>query len=242
MLSVAIIYDHLARPETTGVYCLRALAELACVEQFHPSQLSEIRRSGYDLYLFVDDGFDYPLPDDLRPQAYWAIDTHIDFDRERKRAAGADSVFAAQKNGAEQLAKSLGRDVEWLPLACDPAIHARQDVPQSYDLSFVGNLLGHERIRLVQLLRARFPTMHVRRHYFEEMAAIYSASKLVFNRSVADDVNMRVFEGLCSGSLMVTNDLATNGQEELFRKEKHLITQNTTQCPNLQWAVSVNWN
>ena len=28
MLSVAIIYDHLTRPETTGIYCLRALAEL----------------------------------------------------------------------------------------------------------------------------------------------------------------------------------------------------------------------
>jgi hypothetical protein len=74
--SVAIIYDHLARPETTGVYCLRALAELARVEQFHPSQLSEIRRSGFDLYLFVDDGFAYPLPGDLRPRTYWAIDTH----------------------------------------------------------------------------------------------------------------------------------------------------------------------
>ena len=29
MARVAIIYDHLTRPETTGVYCLRALAELA---------------------------------------------------------------------------------------------------------------------------------------------------------------------------------------------------------------------
>ena len=224
MPTVAVIFDHLARPETTGVYCLRAFAELARVEQFHPSQLSEIRRRGYDLYLFVDDGFGYPLPDDLRPQAYWAIDTHIDFDRERERAAGADFVFAAQKNGAEQLSKSLGRDVEWLPLACDPVIHARQEVPQSYDLSFVGNLIGQERMRLVQLLKARFPSIHVGRHYFEEMAAVYTASRLVFNRSVADDVNMRVFEALCSGSLLVTNDLATNGQEELFKTARHLIT------------------
>jgi hypothetical protein len=65
---------------------------------------------------------------------------------------------------------------------------------------------------------------HVGRHYFEEMSAVYSASRLVFNRSVADDVNMRVFEGLCSGSLLVTNDLADNGQSELFQDAKHLIT------------------
>jgi hypothetical protein len=32
MARVAVVYDHLARPETTGVYCLRGLAELAQVE------------------------------------------------------------------------------------------------------------------------------------------------------------------------------------------------------------------
>jgi hypothetical protein len=140
MTKVAIIYDHLTRPETTGVYCLRALAGMAQVEQVHPSQLEKIRRTGFDLYLFVDDGFAYPLPRDLRPQAYWDIDTHIDFARELERAAGADFVFAAQRNGAEQLSQALGRSVEWLPLACDPAIHARQTVPISFNVSFVGNL------------------------------------------------------------------------------------------------------
>jgi 2-polyprenyl-3-methyl-5-hydroxy-6-metoxy-1,4-benzoquinol methylase len=224
MSSVAIIYDHLARPETTGVYCLRALAELARVEQFHPSQLAEIRLTGYDVNLFVDDGFAYPLPDDLRPQVYWAIDTHIDLHRQCQRAAVSDFVFAAQQNGAEQLTRSLGRRVEWLPLACDPVIHARQVVPKSFNVSFVGNLIGSERVRLVQLLQSRFTDVHVGRHYFEQMAAVYSASRLVFNRSVVDDINMRVFEALCSGSLLVTNDLAANGQDELFQDAKHLVT------------------
>ena len=49
------------------------------------------------------------------------------------------------------------------------------------------------------------------------MARIYSASRIVFNRSIKDDVNMRVFEALASGSLLLTNDLAANGQAELFR-------------------------
>jgi hypothetical protein len=224
MARVAVIYDHLARPETTGVYCLRALAKLAQVEQFHPSRMADICRSGYDLYLFVCDGFAYPLSDDLRPQAYWAIDTHIDFDRERGRAAGADFVFAAQKNGAEQLSHALGRPVEWLPLACDPVIHARHDTPAAFDISFVGNLIGDERVRLVQLLQAEFSNVYVGRHYFEQMAAVYSASRLVFNRGVVDDINMRVFEALCSGSLLVTNDLAVNGQDDLFQDSKHLVT------------------
>jgi GT2 family glycosyltransferase/tetratricopeptide (TPR) repeat protein len=226
MTRIAVIFDHLLRSDTTGVYCLRALAELAQVDQFHPSQLAEIGRSGYDLYLFVDDGLDYLLPRDLRPQAYWAIDTHMDFERERSRAAGADFVFAAQKNGAEQLTKSLCRPVEWLPLACDPTIHARQEVALSFNLCFVGNLIGSERIRLLQLLQSEILGVHVGRHYFEDMAAVYSASRLAFNRSVVDDINMRVFEVLCSGSLLVTNDLSENGQEELFQNGKHLVTYN----------------
>lgn len=224
MASVALIYDHLTRPETTGVYCLRALAEVAEVEQFHPSQLSEIRRGTYDLHVFVDDGFAYPLPGDLRPQVFWAIDTHIDFSRARDRAADADFVFAAQRNGAERLTQCLGRTVEWLPLACDPVIHARQEVPISYNLSFVGNYIGEERIRVLQLLQAEIPETHIGRHYFEEMAAVYSASRLVFNRSVVDDINMRVFEGLCSGSLLITNDLVENGQGELLQESRHLVT------------------
>jgi GT2 family glycosyltransferase/tetratricopeptide (TPR) repeat protein/2-polyprenyl-3-methyl-5-hydroxy-6-metoxy-1,4-benzoquinol methylase len=224
MARVAVMFDHLLRSDTTGVYCLRALADMAQVEQFHPSQLADVRRTGYDLYLFIDDGLEYPLPGDLRPQAYWAIDTHMDFSRERGRAAGADFVFAAQKNGAEQLSQSLGRQVEWLPLACDPLIHARQDMPVSFNVSFVGNLIGQERMRLLELLRSEIAGVHIGRHYFEEMAAVFSASRVVFNRSVVDDINMRVFEALCSGSLLMTNDLAANGQEELFQDAKHLVT------------------
>ena len=224
MLSVALIYDHLTRVETTGVYCLRALAEKAKVEQFHPSQLGQIRPEEYDLHLFVDDGLDYEFPEKLHPQAFWAIDTHVDLERACRRASNVDFIFAAQKNGAVRLSERLGRNVEWLPLACDPTIHARQNVEASTNLSFVGNLIGRERVRLVQLLQSELFDVHVGRHYFEEMAAIYSASRIVFNRSVADEVNMRVFEGLCSGSLLVTNDLAQNGQAELFQNEKHLIT------------------
>ncbi len=39
------------------------------------------------------------------------------------------------------------------------------------------------------------------------MARTYSAARTVFNRSIKNDINMRVFEALASGSLLVTNDL-----------------------------------
>ena len=43
----------------------------------------------------------------LRPCAYWAIDTHLNFARSLRRAQGFGFVFAAQKQGATQLQQAL---------------------------------------------------------------------------------------------------------------------------------------
>ncbi len=56
------------------------------------------------------------------------------------------------------------------------------------------------------------------------MARIYSAARLLFNRSLKNDVNMCRFEAVACGSLLLTNDLAWNGQAELFRDGVHLAT------------------
>jgi Glycosyl transferases group 1/Methyltransferase domain len=56
------------------------------------------------------------------------------------------------------------------------------------------------------------------------MARAYSSARLVFNRSIKNDVNMRVFEALASGSMLVTNELTANGQAELYRDGVHLAT------------------
>ena len=56
------------------------------------------------------------------------------------------------------------------------------------------------------------------------MAQTYSQSRTIFNRSVRNDINMRVFEAVACGSLLVTNDLRDNGQDELFRDGTHIAT------------------
>jgi 2-polyprenyl-3-methyl-5-hydroxy-6-metoxy-1,4-benzoquinol methylase len=97
-------------------------------------------------------------------------------------------------------------------------------VEKQHDLCFVGNILPGPRRELLQTLRQRYPRMHIGRAYFDEMAATYSASKIVFNRSVGNDINMRVFEALACGSLLLTNDLRDNGQSELFEADRHFVT------------------
>src|ERR1700730_11819309 len=124
---VAIIFDDQVRPDTTGVYCRRALEGLVELSHFRPNQLSQSRLRGFDLYLNIDDGLEYYLPDGLRPCAWWAIDTHLNLEWCLKRAKGFDFVFAAQRDGAEQMQQSGVASACWLPLACDPEVHRKHE-------------------------------------------------------------------------------------------------------------------
>jgi FkbM family methyltransferase len=221
---VAVIFDNKVRPDTTGVYCRRALGTLVEVEHFLPDELARIPRRGFDLYLNIDDGLEYDIPSDLRPAAWWAIDTHLNFERYLPRARKFDFVFSAQRDGADHFRQAGIRWVNWLPLACDPEMHCRQSLPKQHDICFIGHVFPGARSELLSLLQRRFANVLVGERYFEEMARAYSASRLVFNCSILNDINMRVFEALACGSMLITNDLRENGQDELFEAGVHLET------------------
>jgi hypothetical protein len=133
---VALIFDDRRRPDTTGVHLRRALAELVAVVHFPPEPADTIPRTGFDLYLSIDDDTEHRLPADLHPRAYWSIDTHREFAARLRRSAGPDLVFAAQRDGAARLPAAGIDSATWLPLACDPGIHRRHDVPKQYDVAF----------------------------------------------------------------------------------------------------------
>jgi hypothetical protein len=237
-LKIAILFDNQRRPDTTGVYCYRALQKEHEVTHFLPGQLEHLRPGAYDVYLQIDDGFSHVLPPHLHPSIFWAIDTHVNFERCLEKAKHFDLVFCAQRSGAEKM-RRRGIPARWCPLAFDPEIHRKWAKAKILDISFVGNF-GHfrwgrffwkgkkifkERARLISLLKKKFH-LFTGNFFFEDMALVYSISKIVFNRSVADDVNMRVFEALGCGSLLVTNRIGP-GQDLLFKHKKHLIEYRT---------------
>ena len=97
------------RPETTGVYCHRALGRMVEVTHFQPGELDQVPRDGFDLYVNIDDGLRYHLAMELRPRAWWAIDTHLDLAWASQKAQGFDLVFAAQRDGADELRRPVSR-------------------------------------------------------------------------------------------------------------------------------------
>jgi hypothetical protein len=64
------------------------------------------------------------------------------------------------------------------------------------------------------------------------MARIYSASRLVFNCSLRGEVNMRVFEGPASGSLLLTDRIG-NGLGELVVDGEHVVLYDDDQLLEL---------
>jgi spore maturation protein CgeB len=101
------------------------------------------------------------------------------------------------------------------------------DLPKIYDVAFVGNIMrDHRRTSRVRRLRAiaeKYRTNDFFRSYTsEELSRAYSQSRIVFNNSLAGDVNMRVFEGTACGALVLT-DAVRNGLDELFEIGREMV-------------------
>lgn len=180
-----------------------------------------------DLFLWVEsvNGFaPRQIPKLECPTACYLIDSHMSLSYHLEWARRFDHVFVAQREYITQFLDAGCSRVHWLPLACDPAMHGRVETPKLHDIGFVGSLTEHHVHRQEMLGRlARRFDVHVERAFLGEMARIFSASRLVYNDAVKRDLNMRVFEALCSGSMVLTDRAAPSGLDELFTDREHLV-------------------
>lgn len=194
-----------------------------------------VKDSGFepDLFLYVDSGERSYLPYGIEtlscPTAAFLIDVHLGGKLRRPLSALFDYVFVAQRDFVPLYQSGPRQHVEWLPLACDPVVHKPQDMPRTYDVGFVGNIgsKSDKRRRLLKALESRFTLNDYRRHYPREaLTSIYSQSKIVFNCAISNDVNMRVFEAMACGALLVTDRIG-NGLLDLFEEGRQIVTYQT---------------
>jgi len=169
-----------------------------------------------DLYLWVE-SVNGHNPQNLQqvtcPKACYLIDTHYHLDHALEIAKDFDYVFIAQLVDLEEF-KAAHPRVYWLPLACDPEIHGRQKIAKKYEVSFVGGM-NERRKALLDHLAGRF-SVHHERSFWTDMARTFSASRIVLNDASYDDLNMRFFEALAAGSLLLSNPTNGSGQDILF--------------------------
>jgi ADP-heptose:LPS heptosyltransferase/2-polyprenyl-3-methyl-5-hydroxy-6-metoxy-1,4-benzoquinol methylase/glycosyltransferase involved in cell wall biosynthesis len=160
------------------------------------------------------------------PTVFWAIDSHQFLPLQAEKARYFDLVFSAQKSARPH----LGAHAQWLPVGA--SLHEIDyQLERTIDVGFVGNIFPglHERRRQViaRLTREIPGFSHFSNVFFEDKARLTSSMKIMVNVSLSNDVNLRVFETMACGALLITDRLYDNGLEELFEDGKHLVTFET---------------
>lgn len=160
------------------------------------------------------------------PKAYFSIDTW-QCPRDYFDARCYDFVFVAQREYVPRLRATGARNVHWLPLGCNPAVHYPARVAKTCDIAFAGALVGgvhEERRRLLTALQQRFTMRSHQRVYGDALCRACCRGRFVFNHSAVSDLNMRVFETLAMKSVLLTNrDSERNGLLDLFENGRHLL-------------------
>ncbi|MDD5072418.1 MAG: glycosyltransferase [Candidatus Omnitrophica bacterium] len=226
-MKLALIFNK-EREDTIGRYFERAAAKMS-IEFDHFWTSNSNIPAGYDLYLRIDHGdYKYDIPGHLKPSAFYAIDTHLEkpYRKIKEQAGHYGFVFCAQKSGVKKLKRDAGIDAEWVHIACDPEIHKDLKIDRNLDIAFVGTE-GKKSLRgeLLKLLARGYPESYIGRADSRFMSNIYSSAKIGFNYSINDDINMRMFEVLSCGALLITNRLRDDsGFNELFEDGKNLVT------------------
>jgi hypothetical protein len=183
-----------------------------------------------DVAIWIEAGGDWmsPFVQCGVPTIGYFIDSHSRIDRHMKQAPRFDHVFVAQRQYVSQIPGAT-----WLPVACDPDVHTPTMTGEpEYDIAFVGNTYGDapmyaERRRLLALLSERYKVRVESGVYFEDMANVYASARVAFNISTGGDLNMRVFEAMCSGTPLVTDWNWESGITELFADCQHVRMYNT---------------
>lgn len=224
-MKILLTYDDRIRKDSTAVYFYHAFSKLCDVVMVYPEELPNINPKSFDLFVKIDDGlFPTYFPPEFHPSVYYVIDTHIDAGQRQEVVAKShfDYVFCAQKRGAEMSWES--QNVFWLPLGCDPEFHSIPNKqPKKHDVCFIGNVHPFWQMRRVERLDKLFkaiPNFYFGNVFFKEATRKYAESKLVFNSAHSDDINMRVFEGMCSGSCLFTDKQDWQG---LFQPGVHFL-------------------
>jgi len=179
--------------------------------------------------LFVEGGEMLVFPtnfSDLEfPTIWWGIDTHNDYQKHLRISLLFDFSLIAQKSYLAKLQSDGIGGLSWFPLASP--IGSPHGGERSIDVSYIGSTnwnLYPERKKFLQVVTETVDKHVIGTRSADEMLQIYSSSKLVFNQSLKNDINMRIFEAMGAGALLITNPIHENGMEELFSEGTDYVT------------------
>lgn len=226
-MKIALIFNK-DREDTLGIYFERAFNGLPhTVTHFWTKDSCDIPLE-FDLYLRIDHGdYKYDIPEYLHPSCFYVVDTHLKkpYKKICSQLWHYDYIFCAQKDGADKIRRDVGISAIWVPLGCEPQMYHKIDTEKRFDIGFVGTD-GKKSLRKVLLdeLKKYYPNSFIGTAPYTQMPLVYNQSKIGFNYSINNDINMRYFEVMGCGTMLLTNQIKGNGFSELFTQGEHLVT------------------
>lgn len=153
------------------------------------------------------------------------IDTHINKKRRIPYLSLFDYILLVNQHQLHELSQ-LNPNMSWLTYGADTnAFYKLPKVPKKYEVTFDGNIIPwihYHRFFMLLYLKLRGRAVYYPKTTYLEHNQIYNQTKILLNRSPLGGWNLRVFESLSSGSLLLT-DRPTNGMEKIFIDKKHLV-------------------
>lgn len=161
------------------------------------------------------------------PTVFYSVDVHLNLYWHKEYAKLFDYVFVTQK---DYVSRFKQENVFWLPWSIDPSIFRDENLDRVYDITFIGTI-DHQRIKrrnIINGLKKRFQvevfgTDPEKRLSKEEMAKVYSSSKIILNESIYGEITFRTFEALACGGMLLTEKIE-NGLCDLFKDSEEIVT------------------
>ncbi len=201
-MRVALIFDKW-REDTLGIYFERAFEDLGVIFDHWWLKDTDKMSTDYDLYVRIDHGdYSRDLPKKFSPSVFYAIDTHLgtSWKKIRRSVTSYDMVFFCHREATLRYPRA-----QWLPVACDPVTMDGKKSWPACDIAFVGNDGGIPRKFVLQAIRERYSSHRIGKADATDLFPIYQSAKIGFNFSIRNEINMRMFEILGSGTLLATN-------------------------------------
>ena len=73
------------------------------------------------------------------------------------------------------------------------------------------------------ITKINYPNSFIGNVHWSQISDYYSKAHVVVNYSINNDINLRIFEGVGAGALVITNRILNNGFEEIFEEGRHLV-------------------
>jgi len=151
-----------------------------------------------------------------------------------------DKTYTFDKCSLKMYEELGARDVDWLPLACDPEIHKPLDMPKEYDISMVGHMFPNRQELYKKLVKHFDKEKVLFTTNYQQYQEIVAKTKINLNLGIGPSgIQMRPFEVLAMKGFLLSNSIPEDGR--LFEDRKHLTYYTDDNiCDLIEYYLSTN--